>query len=262
MLIKLISKNRDLLLNLIVSDIRTRYFGSVAGLSVTIIQPLFLLLIYSFVFSAILKVKFNTPNDIGDFALYLFCGLIPWLGISEAAQRSSSVLLDKKSLIKKVLFPKEILPIFLTLSGFFYQSTALFILIIVLGFKSLSINYHLLIFLVIFPMQILFTLGLCFFLSSLNIFFRDIGIFLPSFLHLWLFCTPIFYPYSMIPEQFITLMELNPLFHLVRIYRSILLQNAVPTIHHIFYFLIFSILLFLMGYLLFLRLKERIVDFI
>jgi len=261
-MLKTILNQRDLISNLVVADINGKYLGSFVGFWGSIINPLILLLIYCFVFSGILKIKFGVLEGAGNFAIYLFCGLLPWMGFSEAVQRSSTVMIDQRALIKRVLFPKEVLPFYLTISTFISQVIALLVFLAVLIAVKTDLGGNVFLLLFVFPLQILFTFGFSLGVASLQVFFRDIGVFLGSFLQVWFFCTPIFYPESLIPTRFIALMELNPILHLVRIYRKILLQNSLPDVMSITYFTIASVVVFLFGRFVFNRVKHKIVDYL
>ena len=252
----------NLLSHFVVNDLRERYLGSFFGLLGYVISPLLILFIYSFIFSGILKIKFGNSAGMGNFAIYLFCGLLPWMAFGDSLQRSTTVLLDQRALIKRVLFPKEILPLYITLSAFLAQMVALLSFFVVLPFVGYRLGVSIIVLLILFPFQILFTLGFCLLSSSLNLFFRDIGAFLGTILQVWFFCTPIFYPVDLIPTRFLPLLQLNPMFHLVRIYREAILQNVLPTLSSFVYFAVISCLVFLLGICMFRKVEDRIVDYL
>ena len=260
-MIKSLVLNKHLAYNLVIGDIKSKYFGSFTGFFGSILNPLLTLLIYTFVFSGILKIKFGLIEGMANFAIYLFCGLLPWLGFSEAVQRSSTVMLDQRSLIKRTKFPKIILPFYLTCSAFINQLFALLAFLTVLIITQYMIQWPFFLLILIFPAQILFTFGCCLIVSVLNIFFRDIGIFLATFLQLWFFCTPIFYPETLIPERFLPILKINPLFHLVKIYRSTLLDGNIPPFSSVIWFIFFTVLSTILGFVTFQRVEEKIVDF-
>jgi len=261
-MVKTIIVHKHLIYNLVITDIKCRYWGSFFGLLGSIINPLLILLIYTFVFSGILKIKFNITEGMGNFAIYLFGGFLPWMGFSEAVQRSSTVLLDQRAIIKRTKFPKDVLIFSNTLSAFTNQCFALFAFVVVLLCIKYNLTWHLLLLPFIFPIQIFFTYGICLIISSLNIFFRDIGIFLATFLQLWFFCTPIFYPETIIPKRFLAFMEINPLFHLVKIYRSLLLQGSLPPSKRVIWFLLYAFASSIIGFFIFNKLEGKIVDYL
>jgi len=259
---KTLLEHRDLILNFVVSDLKGKYFGSFVGFWGSIINPLLILSIYSFVFSGILNVKFGTLDSFENFAIYLFCGLLPWMGFSEAVQRSSTVMIDQRALIKRVLLPKEILPFYLTISTFISQLIALLVFVAVLIAVKADLGGYIFLLPFVFPLQVLFTFGFSLGVASLHVFFRDIGVFMGALLQVWFFCTPIFYPESLIPNRFTFVMELNPMLHLVRIYRKTVLQNSLPDAVSVTYFAVASVAIFLCAQFVFARVKHRIVDYL
>lgn len=261
-ILKRIWFQKDLIWTLVANDVKGKYFGSVVGLWASVINPLVLLSIYCLVFSGILKIKFGSAEGTGNFAIYLFCGLVPWMGFSESVQRACTVMLDQRALIKRVPFAKEILPFYLTMSTFFTALVALIIFVGVLLIIGETIGARALLLPILFPLQILFAYGLSLAAASLHVFFRDIGVFLGSILHVWFFCTPVFYPESLIPARFMPFMQLNPLFHLVRAYRQLLLENALPDLRGVIYFAAAAFLSFLIGCRVFYRVRNRIVDYL
>lgn len=261
-MLKIIFVRRNLISDFVINDIKGRYLGSFLGFWGSVINPLLLLLIYCFVFSGILKIKFGLSDRTGNFAIYLFCGLVPWMSFSEAVQRSSTVLLDKGPLIKRVLFPKEILPFYLTVASFINQVIALSVFLVILLVVQFEFGKYIILLFFVFPLELLFTFGCCLLVSSLYVFFRDIGIFLGTLLQIWFFCTPIFYPVSIIPPGFIPFMEINPMFHLVCIYREIVLHNSMPPLKNIGCFALASIIAFFVGSFVFVRIKDKIVDYL
>ena len=261
-ILKSIITHNDLIRTFVTSDIKGKYLGSFVGFWGAVINPLLLLVSYCFVFSGILKIKFGISESTAGFAVYLFCGLIPWMGFSETVQRSATVMLDQRTLIKRVPLPKEILPFYITVSTFISQLIALIVFIIILFFLGTHLGSVALLLPLIFPFQILFTFGFALGTASLQIFYKDIGVFLGSLLQIWFFCTPVFYPESLIPKRFLGFMELNPFFHLVHIYRKVLLQDSLPESSSVAYFVVASFVVFLIGCGIFKKFKNKIVDYL
>ncbi len=254
--------HRNLIFHFVIGDIRERYLGSFFGLSGYVISPLVILFVYTFIFSGILKIKFGNSGGMGNFAIYLFCGLIPWMAFGESLQRSTTILFDQRALIKRVLFPKEILPLYVILSNFFAQIIALLSFFVVLAFMGYHLGAAIMLLLIVFPFQLLFMFGCSLLSSSMNLFFRDIGAFLGTILQVWFFCTPIFYPEDLIPKSFLSVLQLNPMLHLVRIYRVTILENALPKFSSFAYFAVVSCLAFLLGFFVFKKVENKAVDYL
>jgi len=217
-----------LLKSFVTQDIRAQVAGSAGGMAWILIRPLSTLLLYGFIFSIILQLRIDLETVGTDsFTLYLLTGLIPWLAFSDAITRAPNLLIEKSNIIHKVHFPVEILPYSLTVTTFALNGIALIILLV---FLAVSVGFNLAyawLPLAIFNL-FLFTLGLAALLSALGIFLRDIaqliGITLPFIFYL----TPILYPISMIPPNYQTIYQLNPLIPFVESFHAIMLLGVIP----------------------------------
>lgn len=255
-----LAHHRDLVKIMVVRDVLGRYRGSVMGMFWSIINPLVMLTLYTFVFSVILKVKFGVGGGTTSFALYLFCGMLPWLAFSDALTRATNVVADNSNLVKKVVFPLEILPINVTLSALVSQFFSLGILLA----ATLLLTQNLPVTIVLLPIllipQVLFTLGMGWFLSSLGAYVRDLGHAIGLALTAWMFLTPIMYPESVIPQHLRWISDLNPMAVLVGTYRRLLLDGALPEWGGLMYLYGLGIAVFLGGLVFFNKLKKGFAD--
>ncbi len=227
-------------------DLRERYLGSVMGFYWSVINPLILMLLYLFVFSVILNVKFAGLNP----ALYIFCGMVPWLTFQESVQRSIETLITHKGLIKNVKFPSELLVANMNLSSMFNGLLGMVLLIIATVF--LGNPGPALIFLpVVVIVQLIFSTALSWLLSTLNVYFRDVGHLTGVMMVVWLFLTPIFYPESYVPDSFSIIVKINPMAHLVSAYRQVILYGQMPHIRGFISLSVLSVILFFTGYFYF-----------
>ena len=191
-------KYRGLIQSLVVRDLKARYRGSVLGFFWSFINPLLLLLIYSFVFTVVLPG--THPKEIEPYALFMFCGILPWTWFSSSLLESSSVLISGGNLIKKVLFPAEVLPIVTVLANMVHFLLGLPVLAAFLVYYRAPLNVtDLLWFPVVVATQLLLTIGLALIVSSLTVHFRDLKDLLANLLTFWFFATPIIYPMTMAP---------------------------------------------------------------
>ncbi len=246
--IRHILKQRYLIWQLVVREMRGRYAGSSIGLYWSVINPLIMLMVYTYVFSIVLRVRLGDEPGITNFALYLFCGFLAWNAFQEMVQRTTTVILDNSLLIKNLSFPSKVLPVSIGLNSIINEIFGLGVLIIVstfiLGFFPIYIWFLIpLIFL-----QLLFGLGLGFVFSTLHVFFRDTAQFVSVFLLIWMFGTPLFYPEKMVPRELTFLLDINPMAYLVRMFREICLKNMFPNLNDIIIFSIISIVVFFVGY--------------
>ncbi len=254
--------HRELLKNLLLRDIRAKYKGSVFGALWTIINPLIMLLLYTYVFSIVLGVKWNTGQDTISFVMYLFCGLFPWMAFQEAISRSTNSIVENGSLLKSYPFPAKLLPFQIVISSMLNQLIGFAILIVVMLIVHLPFTKMFLLIPIVLLIQFAFTLGLAWFFSSINVFFRDISSSLGIILLMWMFATPIFYPESIVPENLKFIITINPLAHIVEAYRNLLLEGKCLQTQRVVILLISSIVSLAAGYGLFNRTQQRFTDYV
>ena len=251
---------RGLISSLVARDLKARYRGSVLGFFWSFVNPLLLLLIYSFIFT---KVIPNETKGVQPYAVFMFCGILPWNWFATSLTDSAGSLIAGGNLIKKVLFPAEVLPLVSVLANMVHFFLGLPILIL---FLVVSRHYPDVMDLFWFPIavivQLLFTSGLALILAALTVHFRDIRDLLSNILTLWFFATPIIYPwFQPNVQQFKWLFDLNPFTHLAVSYQEILFFNG--PIGHWRWLLalgVASLALFLFAYWLFDRLRDSFAE--
>ncbi len=241
-------------------DIRGRYVTSALGLSWALIQPLVLLLLYTFVFAYVLKIRFGANGTTGSFALYLFCGMLPWLAFAEGITRSASVIIEQTPLIKKVVFPSEILPAYVVISALVTELAGLAILLGGVGLFYRGLGWSVILLPVLLALQFLFTMGVGWVLASLNVFLRDVGQVLGMALTLWMFLTPIFYPAQLMPARYVWVLYLNPMYYVVQAYRDVILEGRSPRGPQMLVLGAVATGCFVLGYWFFRRSKHAFVD--
>lgn len=251
---------RNLIRQLVGREIKGRYAGSSIGIYWSIINPLIILAVYTYVFSVILKVRLGDEPGITNFALYLFCGFLAWNGFQEIVQRSTTVILDNALLIKNLSFPSKALLVSIGINSIINEMIGIGILVIagkiMLGFFPKYICFLIpLLFL-----ELLFGLGLGFIFSTLHVFFRDTAQFVGVFLLIWMFGTPLFYPEGMIPQGFKFLIDINPMAYLVRMFREICLRNMFPNLNDVIIFSVISITVLLIGYYIYTKKFYNFID--
>ena len=241
-------------------DIRGRYINSALGLWWAVIQPLALLALYTFVFSRIMSIRFSESASTGDFALYVFCGLLPWLAVSDALTRSSSVLLEQTPLIKKVVFPSEILPVHLVLSALVVElvGLAVFLGIVIVGGRLPG--WSLLALPIVVALQFVFMTGLAWLLATFVVYLRDVRQVVGLVLTLWMFLTPIVYPASIVPARYQWVLDVNPMTTIVDAYRAALLDDRMPALVPLALFAGIAFAVFVSGHWVFMRSKRTFAD--
>jgi ABC-type polysaccharide/polyol phosphate export permease len=251
---------RGLVQSLVTRELKARYRGSVLGFFWSFINPLLLLLVYTFVFAYVLPG--THPKEIEPYALFLFCGILPWTWFSASLAESANVLIAGGNLIKKVLFPAEVLPLVTVLSNMVHFCFGLPILGVFLIYFRAPLNpTELLWFPVVVAVQLVLTTGLALGLSALTVHFRDIRDILSNLLTFWFFATPIIYPMAQAPGMGRTLLNLNPFTHLAISYQEILFY---PGPHGHWKWLLAlggaSVAVFFGGYFLFDRLRDSFAE--
>src|SRR5512138_1204250 len=250
---------RGLIQSLVARELKARYRGSVLGFFWSFINPLLLLLIYSFVFTYVIPAR--SPGH-EPYALFMFCGILPWSWFTASLLESSNVLIAGGNLIKKVLFPAEILPIVTVLANMVHFFLGLPILGAFLFYYRIPLQLsELAWFPVIVLVQLLLTLGLALLLSALTVHFRDVRDILGNLLTFWFFATPIIYPMASAPAAGRRLLNANPFTHLAISYQEILFYDG-PFGHWkwLLTLLAASVGLFMFGYFIFDRLRDSFAE--
>ncbi len=255
-----LGRYRGLIQSLVARELKARYRGSVLGFFWSFINPLLLLLIYTFVFTAVMPG--TRPPELEPYALFMFCGILPWTWFSSSLGESANVLISGGNLIKKVLFPAEVLPIVTVLANLVHFFLGLPILIAFLIYYRAPLQFSELVwFPVVVLVQLVLTLGLALIVSSLTVHFRDIKDLLSNLLTFWFFATPIIYPMSQAPPMSRPFLNLNPFTHLAISYQEILFYPG-PFGHWKWLLAlgVMSVGLFLFGYFLFDRLRDSFAE--
>jgi homopolymeric O-antigen transport system permease protein len=240
-------------------DLKARYRGSVLGFFWTFVNPLLLLLVYSFVFTTIMP---NNVPGVQPYALFMFCGILPWNWFSSSLSEAAGSLIAGGNLIKKVLFPAEILPIVSVAANMVNYLLGLLILVpCLMYYQRLHFGVNLLWFPVAVLVQLVFTSALALILAALAVHFRDIRDLLTNILMLWFFATPIIYPwFQESVRRFKFLFDVNPFTHLAISYQEILFFGQVGHWKWLLALGVASVFLFAAGYWLFDRLRDSFAE--
>ena len=251
--------SRKIVLELTKKDFKSLYLGSYLGIAWAFLNPVITIFIFWFVFQVGFK---SAPVGNFPFILWLISGMIPWFFLADGISRATSCVLEKKYLVQKVVFRVSILPIIKILSALFVHLFFIGILtLIFLGYGHIPTIYYLQVFYYLFAMLVL-VLGLSWITSSLIIFFRDVGQIVAMFLQFGFWLTPIFWSVELIPEKYHTIIKLNPFYYIIDGYRNSFIyetwfwEQGILTI----YFWIITSLIFILGAVLFRRLRPHFAD--
>ncbi|MBL8291911.1 MAG: ABC transporter permease [Bryobacterales bacterium] len=260
--VQTIWRNRRLIASLVRREITARYRGSVGDALWTILHPLLLMLTYFFVFGIVLQARFGADPSRSGFVLYFLAAMLPWLPFAEAVGRAPSSILENRNFVKKLVFPIETISVNHVLAGLITEAFALLVFLTLLAFtRGAPPPTALLLPLLLIP-QFLLTLGLCWLLSALGVFLRDLGQIIGFGLTLVFFLTPICYPDASLPPWARGVLSRSPIYLLVDAYRAILLENRWPDAASLLALTIVSAAIFFCGYAFFWRFRRTFADVI
>jgi ABC-type polysaccharide/polyol phosphate export permease len=261
-MLKTLLDNKYLVRELVARDIRSRYVGSIIGVFWSILNPLLQLVLYTTIFSLVLKEKLGHDSSPGSFAAFLFCALLPWMAVQEGVTRSSRTFIENGVLIKKVRFPLEVLPFSVVLSALFHQflGTLVFMTILIVN-QSLNVNFFALVF-ILFVFECFMVYGLSLAVACLNVFFRDIAQILGVVFMLLFWITPMVYSKSRAPGAFLWVLNLNPLTHMVEAFRFVFLGGDLPSMPGLIYWLVSCVGVYYLGAFILRRTRNELVDLV
>lgn len=240
-------------------DFFSQFTASAGGVLWLFLTPIVHLLIYSFVFSYIFRMR--APAEFGEinFILFLMIGYLPWFAFADAFARAPSLLIEKAPLITKVMFPVQIVPLTGTVIPYLTHVIGFVIFLAYLAVNG-YLNISWLLLPLIFFLQFLFTLGLVSIISAFCVFLRDLQQVVALLVTIWFFLTPIIYPISMIQNETVQqLYLLNPMHSFISLYREIILIGEVTSVHLLIIVPV-SLLSYLLGGWLFMRIKHAFGD--
>ena len=260
--IRSILRNHRLIQSMARRDILARYRGSFGDVFWTVLNPLLLMATYFFVFGVVLRARFGADRSSTAFALYFLAGMLPWLAFSEPAGRAPHVVLEHRNFVKKLIFPLETLPVNQVVAGLVTEMFAAAVFLVALLVIRGSVPMTVVWLPVLLVPQLLFTLGVCWFLAGLGVFVRDLGQIMGFLLTLWFFITPICYPEGSLPANALFILRKNPMYVLVRGYRAILLESHSPELLPVVKLWIVAAVVFFLGHAWFYKLRKSFADVI
>ena len=254
-----IFKHRKIIYSTTLHDLKSKNAGSMLGYFWLILYPVLFLGMYAFVYLMIFKIRLNIMSPY-EYVLLIFCGLIPFLSFAEALSRGVGAVTSNSNLIKNTLFPIEFVPVNIVLSSQVLLIVGFSILTIVMIYlNKIGLNYIFLVY--VFILQLLFTIGLVWILSAINVFFKDLGQIIGIIVLMLMMISPIAYTQDMIPESMRAFLYINPLYYMITLYQKIFMFNEVD-FKLLFIFTGLSFVHFIAGYYFFTKLKGVFNDYI
>lgn len=246
---------KDMIYSLVRRELRGRYKGSVLGFLWTYINPLCQVIVYSAVFSVIFKVQ------IEKFYLYLIIGMMPWTFFSSSVQGGSTCIRAQSDMVKKIYFPREVIPISYVTSTFVNMLLSFIIVFLAVLFAGWGVNFAALIFLpLIMIIEYLLALGLAFIVSSITVYFRDLEQIVGVLMMAWIYLTPIMYDVDYIPENLRVLFFVNPMTPVICVYHDILYYRQIPTADYLIQSGVVGLIVFVVGFFVFTKLDRNFAE--
>jgi lipopolysaccharide transport system permease protein len=254
-------RNRGLIKALILREVMGRYRGSILGAAWSLLSPILMLTIYTLIFSSVLKAKWDVGADSKvEFALILFVGLIVFNFFSECVNQSPLLIISNSNYVTKVIFPLEILPIVCAGTALIHMLASLVICLIFYvlnyGFPHESL---VLLPIVLLPLMLI-TLGASFLISSLGVYLRDLSQFIGLLVMGLMFLSPIFYPLSVLPEDYQNILIFNPITPGIEFIRKILIWGVYPKFEQLAIYFLFSLVCLSLGFFVFQKLRKGFGD--
>ena len=260
----------DLLLNLTLRDLRSKYKRSVLGWTWSVLNPLVAVVVYSAVFSIFLRIEpsVGDPSGLDSYAVFLLVTLLPWQFHVTSLTEANRSITANSSLITKIFFPRWVLPTSAVLARFLTLIVEMFVLLVLIALWEGHIAFQWIpVVAALMILQLLFTIGLALIISSANVYFRDIQHFLMVALQPWMFLTPILYPLNLVPtdKEFLgvsyrTLYQLNPMVSWAKAYRNVLYDLRFPSLERWLAILTATFIVLYLGFKIFNRLEPRMAE--
>lgn len=255
---KKFSADAELIWDLAINDFKRKYAGSYFGIVWAFVQPVITILVYWIVFQYGLKVQISTMDV--PYILWFITAMVPWLFFSEGLSSGANCLLEYNYLVNKVIFPVTALPVVKVISAFFVHLVFVAFLFIVFVFYNAvyTIRFGLLVYFML--CLFIYILAFAFLSSAIIVFFRDFGQIISIFLQVGMWATPILWDYSIIPNKFLWIMKLNPLFYITEGYRIAFLGISELDVYQGVYFWIFALVLLTVSIWMFKKLQKHFAD--
>lgn len=246
---------RAMIDSMVKKELRGKYAASFLGFLWTFVNPLLQLIVYTIVFSFIFQ------NSIEKFYLFLFIGLVPWLFFSSVLSEGSNCIVAQKNLVKKIYFPRMVIPISFAASRFINMLLTFLVIFAVIFFTGWGVNWVALLYLpLVFLIEFLLVIGIALIVSSLTVYFRDLSYILGIISLLWMYATPVFYSPTYVPEKFLKIYNLNPMVSIISAFRDILYYKRLPLLSTLVEAVILGCVFFLIGIFLFSKLNKNFAE--
>lgn len=251
---------RGFILGSVKREFQSKYRNSLLGAAWTVINPLAMIVVYTVIFSQVMRAKLPGVDHGFAYSIYLCAGSLTWGLFAEIVGRGQNIFLDNANLLKKISFPRISLPVIAVLNALVNFGIIFGLFLVFLLISGFWPGWASVAFVPVLAIQLLFAIGLGMSLGVLNVFFRDVGQFFGIFVQFWFWFTPVVYPASILPERIKPLMALNPMYPLVQAYQAIFVNGQWPDWASLAYPLVLGLLLCALGLRLFRQHAGEMVD--
>lgn len=245
---------RQMLFSLVKKDLRSRYRGSFFGFLWTFINPLMQLVIYSLVFPFLLKMQEE------NYSMYVFVGLLPWIFFTSSLQIATTSIVANGNLVKKIYFPRMILPFSVASTGVMNYIFGLVIVFAAILFSKISLSFYALLLPLVILSQYIFVVGMCLILSSLYVYFRDLEHIVGIVIMAWFYVTPVVFNISVFPPYAQKILLFNPMTQYISAYRNVLMYSKPPDLVGFLSVTLAAVLIFILGLWVFKRLERSFAE--
>lgn len=245
---------RNLTIKLAMSDFKIRYKNSVLGFVWSLIEPLMMLTVLYIIFSIFMRV------NVEHYQIFLLVGIISWNMLSKGTTMSLNSILGKPSLVNKVYFPREILVISSCITALLMTLLEFVVFGIFMIIFAITPTITAIYFPIILFIEFVLILGLSFGLASLNVYYRDVQYIWAVIIQVGFFASPIIYPISTIPEKYVWIIKLNPMTLIIDMLRESMIYSVTPVFRDIIFIIISTSLIFIIGYIIFIKLEPRFAE--
>ncbi len=245
---------REFLRTSIKKEIRGKYKKSFLGILWSFLNPLLMLMVYAIIFPIILK----SPEK--NYVMFLMVALIPWNFFTTAITQGTGTVIVNGGILKKVYFPREILPISIVTSALINFLISCIIVFVFLIFTGIGFSIYFVFFPLIVLIEYIFLLGIVFILSSITVYLRDLEHIIGVIIMVLFYGTPIVYSLNTIPSNLLWIFKLNPMAYIVQGYRDILYYQTMPDVSGLFFIFVLSLILLIVGYHIFNKLQKNFAE--
>lgn len=246
---------REMIISLVKRDLKSRYKGSILGFMWMFLNPLLQLCVYTIVFSVIMK------SGIEKYYLFLFVALVPWIFFSMCLSGGTMVVFGQQDMVKKIYFPREVLPISFTTSQFVNMLLSFLVIFLVVFIEGINIKWQAWACLpLVMIIEYILALGITFLASALTVYFRDLEHILGIVSMAWMYLTPVLYSIDMVPEEYMVIAKLNPMTPITIAYRDILYYGQVPQLSTLVNAIALGMIVLLIGKVSFSRLQRGFAE--